>query len=591
MDTSEISDYESALQKESIDVYVTSSTENSTITYQVYYLSSATNSEYAADIIYQSVLQVKQEMRKERVEEAGLDVDYILEPVAYAETDIASKEQSMGSLLGSILPFMLVISLLMGTMYPAIDTTAGERERGTLETILTLPVTNRQLIVSKFLTVALIGIVSALLNIISMGGIAWYMFKVMNVYGNAGSIRVSSFIPAILVCILAILAFSLLISAITMCVTAFAKSYKEANNYITPLMLVVLFTAYIGFIPNVELTRGMAMVPVANICLLVKNLMLFKFDYTIVALVLISNIAYAAFAILFLSKIYDSESILFGEGKTGVQLFEKRSNMKKGGVPTTGDAWFVCMLVIVLVIYFGGLLELKYGIYGVFGTQMMILFVPLLMALYTKKDIKETYSLRKTGLLSFLGGIFLVLGTLLIGVLLSGVMSALFPDSASAVSDSFEDIMNHGIGVSLLVIAFTPAICEELMFRGYIYAAMRNRYKAVTAILIVAAVFGLYHMSIVKFLTTGLLGGMLCYTVYCTGSIFPAMVMHCLNNAISVLVYYYPEAAGRICPILMKESLTGMDILLVFAAGAVLMTVGILILRRNRRKLEERLCE
>jgi LPXTG-motif cell wall-anchored protein len=56
-------------------------------------------------------------------------------------------------------------------------------------------------------------------------------------------------------------------------------------------------------------------------------------------------------------------------------------------------------------------------------------------------------------------------------------------------------------------------------------------------------------------------------------------------------VYYYPEAAGQICPILMKESLTGTDILLVFAAGSVLMAVGILILRRNRRKLEERLCE
>ena len=79
----------------------------------------------------------------------------------YENKDTASSEQSLGSIMGAVLPFMLIISLMMGTMYPAIDTTAGERERGTLETILTLPVTSRQLIISKFLTVALIGIISA----------------------------------------------------------------------------------------------------------------------------------------------------------------------------------------------------------------------------------------------------------------------------------------------------------------------------------------------------------------------------------------------------------------------------------------------
>lgn len=579
-------DYKAALQSEEIDVYVTSTLQDGKVKYDIYYLSSAANSGYASDIVYDIISTLKQDMTKQKIEEAGLDIKEVLEPVSYSYVNIASNEQSMGSLLGTILPFMLIISLLMGTMYPAIDTTAGERERGTLETVLTLPITNRQLIISKFLTVALIGLISAFLNIISMGGIGLYMFNMMNITGEAGGVNLISFIPAIIISILAILAFSLFISAITMCITSFAKSYKEANNYITPLMLAVLFTGYIGFLPNVELTRGMAMVPVANICLLIKNLMLFKIDYTIVAFVLVSNIAYAAFAILFLSKIYDSESILFGEGKSGIQLFEKRSNMKKGGVPTTGDAWFILMLVIVLVIYFGGILELKYGIFGVFGTQMIILFVPLLMAVYTKKDLKKTYSLRKTGIMSFLGGILLIIGTLLAGMILSGIMSMIFPDNAAAVSDSFSGIMDHGVWISLLVIAFTPAICEELMFRGYIYAAMKNRYKAVTAIMIVAAVFGLYHMSIVKFLTTGLLGGMLCYTVYCTGSIFPGMVMHCLNNMISVLVYYYPEQIGRVFPIVVKETLNIGDILMLLGAGIILMAAGIVILRRVRKKRE-----
>ena len=78
-----------------------------------------------------------------------------------------------------------------------------------------------------------------------------------------------------------------------MCVCAFAKSYKEANNYITPVSLVVMLASFISFIPNIELTKNMALVPVANLCLLLRDLLVFKFDYLNILLVLFSNIIYA----------------------------------------------------------------------------------------------------------------------------------------------------------------------------------------------------------------------------------------------------------------------------------------------------------
>ena len=179
-----------------------------------------------------------------------------------------------------------------------------------------------------------------------------------------------------------------------MCITALAKSYKEANNYITPLTLVVMLTAYIGFIPNVQLTDKMALVPVANICLLIKNLLLFKAELGAVAIVLLSNVIYAILAILFLGKIYDSENILFDEGKGNIQIFQKRSNMKKGGVPTAGDTWFIICLVLILYIYIGSLIQADYGIWGIFGSQILIVSVPLLYAIYTKKSLKKTFYLK-----------------------------------------------------------------------------------------------------------------------------------------------------------------------------------------------------
>lgn len=583
VDDAAVSDYETALNEETIDVYVSGRVQDGRMQYDVYYLDSVTNSGYAAGIVMDAFDDLRDEMTRQRIAAAGLDVHEILDPIGYEKENLASSEQSLGSIMGAVLPFMLIISLLMGTMYPAIDTTAGERERGTLETILTLPVTNRQLIVSKFITVAVIGMISALLNILSMGGIAFYMYEILEMQTDIGSFDMTKFVPAILVCMLAIFAFSMFISAVTMCVTSFAKSYKEANNYITPLMLVVMFVGYIGFIPNLELTQAMAMLPVANICLLIKNMLVFKVDYGMIAVVLISNVAYAVVAILFLSKIYDSEAILFSEQKGSLQLFEKRSNLRKGGVPTVSDVWLVVAVTILLVLYVGSLLQVKYGLAGLFGTQLILLLVPLALVLYTKKDVRQTYGFTGTGAAGFLGGSLLITGLYPINSMLASGLTQLFPGSAGNVETVFSGILGDSALVSLLVIALAPAICEEMLFRGLILHALKTRYKIASAIFITAALFGFYHMSLVKFIPTGLLGLALCYVVWRTGSIYPAILMHFLNNAYSVIIIYYPEQVGRIFPVFVQETFTLSDGLLLLGAGLFLTGIGGYVLKKCRK--------
>ncbi len=579
VDSGSITDYESALNEEEIDAYVSGRLQDGKMQYDVYYLSSVNNSSYASGLIIDVFDALREDLSKQMIAEEGLDVQAVFEPIVYARQDIASSEQSIGSIMGSILPFMLVISLLMGTMYPAIDTTAGERERGTLETILTLPVTNRQLIVSKFITVAVIGIASALLNILSMGAITFYMYKMMDMQTDMGSFDLAKFIPAILVCILAVFAFSLFISAVAMCVTSFAKSYKEANNYITPLMLVVMFVGYVGFIPNIELTQTMAMVPVANICLLVKNMLLFKVDYAAIAMVLLSNVAYAVIAILFLSKIYDSEAILFSDGKAGLQLFEKRSNLKKGGVPTVSDVWFVVAVTMLLVLYAGSMLQIKYGLMGVFGTQLILLAVPLFLVIYTKRDVKETYGFAYAKMADYLGSTVLIVGAYLVNLVIAVGLMSLFPESAGNVETVFEDIMSGNVPAVFLVIALAPAVCEEMLFRGVIMHSLKVKYRVPSAIAITAALFGLYHMSLVKFIPTGLLGLLLCLVVWKTGSIYPAMLMHFINNAISVFISCYPEQVEKVLPVLYKDTLSGLEALCLCAVGLVLMGIGWVIIK------------
>ena len=467
-----------------------------------------------------------------------------------------------------ILPFMLVVSLLMGTMYPAIDTTSGERERGTLETLLTLPISNRELIVSKFLAVATIGLASAALNILSMAFVGVYMYKMMlKTTGMGSSASLVRFIPVIFVCILCVLAFAIFISALTMCVTAFAKSYKEANNLITPMMITVMFLSFLSFLPNVSLNSGVALVPVANVCLLVKELLAFKYDLLIIFIVLASNVVYGVLAVMFLSKIYDSESILFGEEGASVQIFERRRDMKKGGVPAVGDAWLVALITVIAVIYLGGAMQLKYGYIGLLSQQFIIIGVPLLAAWYTKKDMKMTFSLNPVALKQLIAAALMGLGGTCLASLLGDILSKLMVKSAESLNSLNEQISDFGFVEAFVLIVVAPAVCEEFLFRGYILTAFRGKYRVINAILVSSAIFGLYHMSLIRFFGTFVLGVLNCYVVVKTGSIFPAMLMHFLNNGIGVIQLYVP---GMVLP--SGDSLS--NVLLLLGIGIIGLGAG-----------------
>ena len=553
--------------------------------YNIAYLSSVTNSSYAEQKVRQVLSAYSDSLTNQSLEAAGLDPDTVLHPFQIEDDDRATTEESTGSLLGVIVPFMLVVSLLMGTMYPAIDTTAGERERGTLETILTLPVTNQELIFSKFLTVGTIGIASALLNVLSMGGIGIYVYKLAaQTLAVQPGIRISRFVPAILVCALCVLAFAVLISALSMCFCVFAKTYKEANNYITPLMLLVMFASFIGFMPNVSLTRNMALVPVANICLLIRDLLAFKFSFSTITIVLFSNIAYGVIAVLLLGKLYNSEAILFGDGTGNVQIFERRSNMTKGGVPTIGDACLALPIVLVLMIYVGGFASTKGILTGLLATQGIVAGVPVLMTLYTKKDWKKTFRIHLCRPGFFVGGIFLILGAIALGVIVTSITSVLFPNSADAMATSMDEIYRMGYGASILIVALLPAVCEELLFRGFLYSSFEARMTQRKAIVLVSVIFGLYHMNIVQSTTTAVIGLAICYLSAQSESLFPGILMHFLNNALSVTLTFYSDAVSKYLKGNSGTPGALFELICILIFGIVFCVIGTKIVKHTRKK-------
>ena len=535
-------DMEADLQNGTIDLYITADDVLGEDVVCVYYLSASTKSSYGLNIVLDKLEEHSRAKTYDLLEAADLDPEEVLKPIKIEYLDHSTAEESTGSLLGSILPFMLVVSILMGTMYPAIDTTSGEKERGTLETVLTLPVTSKELIISKFMAVGLFGIASAILNLISMCGVMAYMFNMMEAMGAGvfGQISVGKFVPPVIIGVLCVFAFAVFVSALSMCVCAFAKSYKEANNYITPVMLVVMLASFVSIIPNIELTKTMSLVPVVNLCLLLRDLLVFKFNYLNILLVLFSNIIYGIVAVLILSRIYNSESIMFGDGQSGIQIFEKRSNMKKGGVPTLGDAGFVIVIMALVYLYVGSSLQLNYGSYGLVLSQLLFIAVPLLITLYTKKSVKETFKLNLCKPKKLAGGVLLGIGTIGWALVISAISTSLFKESAAASQQGLEGYFPNSFLLGLLIMAATPAICEEMFFRGYVFSALENKLKLITAILLNAALFGVFHMSLAKFLATAFLGGMIAYIGHKSKSIFPGTVVHFMNNAFACIAMYYP---------------------------------------------------
>ncbi|MBO6109172.1 MAG: ABC transporter permease, partial [Eubacterium sp.] len=337
-----------AIADELIDAYVSFQDDK----YSVYYNSSVTNSSNTVRIISDALSEVKKALVIKNIENEGLDANEILNPIETEENDTATSEQSLGFFLGTIIPFMMIMGLLSGVLSPAMDSTVGEKERGTLESLLMMPVSESQIITAKFFSVALIGLITTLLSVISMAGLGLYMLNLIEASGieGFGGINTSQFLPAILIALPVLIVLSLFLTAITMCVTCFARSNKEAGNYTAPIMFVTMFTSYIGFIPNIEFDRTLAMVPVANVCLLIKNLLLFKVDPELILIVIGSMAVYTGLIILLLGRVYKTENILYDEGRNSMAILERRSNLKRGGVPTSGDGWFTVMVGFILLV-------------------------------------------------------------------------------------------------------------------------------------------------------------------------------------------------------------------------------------------------
>ena len=207
----------------------------------------------------------------ERFEKLNLDRK-IVSTVRVEEHDIASIKEKVGKAVGGFLPYIFVIFCFLGGMYPAIDLGAGEKERGTLETLLTTPASRFQILVGKFSVIVLAGIVSAA---VSMTGlfVAVMQFKSLPIPPELLDVVKNILAPGTLALIFSLLfPLSIFFAACMLSLSIFARSFKEAQSLITPLNIVIIVPVFIALLPGIELNVKTALIPILNVSLAAKEI-------------------------------------------------------------------------------------------------------------------------------------------------------------------------------------------------------------------------------------------------------------------------------------------------------------------------------
>lgn len=465
--------------------------------------------------------------------------------------DIQPKASDLDDMLPQFAPYLMVLMVLLATSYPAIDLVTGERQRGTLALLLVAPVERRSIMYGKIAVVVLVGILTTILGLISIG-VTLQFGPIKETIADAVP-RFDFSINAGLLIFLVMLPLVVFISALTVYVSAWTRTFQQAQGYLFPLLLVVLFLASAAQVPDLASNHMLLYIPIANTTLCIKEILTkhFSFDQILI------TFATSSFAALVLAKsaadLLEREDLLFGVNSS------PRMKLLTGSYGR--ELIIFGCLVFLLLFYCGQLVMAWNAMLGLVLTQIFLILLPALGFLYyTKAPVKETLSLRMPKPRFLIGGTLLGFATVFLSLIILTIQAEHLPFSEEYAKQMMLMVMPPGrpLWQIILVAAVMPAICEELFFRGVLLGILRRNMSRQSLILTVGLLFGVFHLSMFRFLPTGLLGILLSFLTLISGSIYPSMILHFVHNG------YYLWATYN------KVDLTSTPCIIVAFAGMII---------------------
>ncbi len=403
---------------------------------------------------------------------AGLPADISLKPISVGRTAPFS--------LATLVPLVLILMTITGAVYPAIDLTAGERERGTLETLIAAPISRMALLIAKYAAVLCVAVLTAMVNLLAMTVTLFTSSLGSQLFPGGLSLLLMIQILGLMIL------FAAFFSAIVLALTSFARSFKEAQAYLIPVMLLAISPGLLSLMPGLELSLPLAVAPLVNIVLLSRDILEGNVVPATAVLAIVSTAVYAMAAIVIASKIFGNDALLYASRGSWSDLFQRPSTFLTAPTPAATLAClatlFPCYFVLANLAQSPGrdlpsLLALNALVtIAVFGLW------PILFAVAQRVRLLPGFQIGRASWLAFTGALLLGLTLWPIAheLFLLGQQAGLvgIDKNQLALAQSQLEAMQSLSPILLLVsLAIVPAVMEEFFFRGYLFNGLRSDFR------------------------------------------------------------------------------------------------------------------
>ena len=454
------------------------------------------------------------------------------DPGARFETeavDVARPEDTAGKSLGGLLPLLAVILLISGGSFAALDAFAGEREAGTLETLLVQPAPASAVATGKFLAVFLTGTTAFLGNSLSL--FLCLVFGLGELPSLPPELDWSATAARMAFACFLFLPTAVLVSAVLSLVAARARTFRQGQLLTMPLSFLAIALAAPAMQSTTELGPVLALIPITGAALMLRDAAAGSLAALPLVLCVMASSVWAVLALRQLATTLDAERLL-ATANTHEESAARRLH--------SGRAIRFGAIASVVIYVVGGRIQAQALFPGLLITLWGLVLPLAVFAAWrsagrTGESLSQALGLTRPPLLALAGALLLAPGLAFLSERLLRVQQELLPmPSSFATGAATSGLTDHALPVLLLVLAISPAICEELLFRGALLGSMRRDLRPHMVVLWQALLFGIVHASIYRFVPTALAGACLALVTLRARSLVPAMVLHAAYNGLLV---------------------------------------------------------
>ncbi len=501
------------------------------------------------------VLQKYQEqIIAQRLEARGVPAT-LVRPIKTTRQDTALPDRRLRNLMISLLPMMLLLTGALGAFFPAINVITSERELGTLESLLVTPAAKMELLLGKVALVLLSALLTAGLNMLSMALVLWRTMSqatalaASNAAKSAGSGDTAAAPPplpgidfgALALAYVAAVPTIVFVAALCLVVALFARNYKEANSYATPVFFLALVPTMMN-LTEARATPALLATPAVNSSLVIRDVLNGQVSTGAFALAFLSSCLYAGLMLSVAARLFSSENLVNPAWEPlsfkGLRRDGKNGRPAPRRLPAVDEALALGAVSLLLVFYIQPSLQPLGLLPMLAGNELLLIAAPaLLFAWMFRYRWRETFAWRKPLFGEMLGATLLGIGLAPCIAVLAALQSHFFapdPAKARATAELFVPALQSNPWLTPIAVGVLAGVCEEILFRGPIQTALARRLPMWAALGVGGFLFAAFHLDSYGLALRTLIGMILGWLVLRGGSVFPAMLLHAVYDAVLV---------------------------------------------------------